>query len=451
MAAVHRYQILDTPPDAEFDRITALAARLFDVPIAIMGILDVDRIWFKSVYGPPSVVQVELDAGLSDSAAILARPWVVADSGTDPQVRTNPLMAGHPRARFGAGVPLTTADGYNLGTLSVLDSTPRAITENELVNLRDLAALVMDELELRRLARQTLAHEERLRQEAEELADALQASLLPPRPPALPGMELATRYLPGQQGLKVAGDFFDVFRLGHNDWGILLGDACGKGVRPASLAALARWTVRASSVHQFSPSEVLRDLNRALVSEQAPEDDDRYCSAVFGRLELDTCGAWLTVANAGHPLPLLVRRSGRVQRRGTPALPLGLFPSVDPVDHRVGLAPGDSLVFYTDGITEARSGTGEPLGEERLLAELRTLTGRPAEEIAERVVGTARSFCGGSLVDDVAVAVVRVPDEARRDPLNRVISATGLPPDRLSLPGYPHEDAAATEARRLPD
>jgi sigma-B regulation protein RsbU (phosphoserine phosphatase) len=435
---VRRYEILDTPPDGAFDRITALAARLFHVPIAIVSVVDTDRIWFKSHHGLPDVSEIGRDPGLCASAVLEACPRIVNDAIRDPRTLANPLVAGSFGLRFYAGVPLATHDGYNLGTLCVIDYEPREVEAAELTTLQDLAALVMDELELRLAGRRTIAREERLRREAEELAEALQASLLPPLSPELPGMEIATRYLAGEQGLKVGGDFFDVFRLASNDWGIVLGDACGKGARPASLAALVRWTIRASSVRLFKPSEILREVNAALLANNEAGLDGHFCSAVFSRLELDTCGAWLTLATAGHPLPVLVRRSGEVEFRGGTGLPLGMFEVIEPVDERVGLGPGDALVLYTDGITEARDDQGRTFGEQRLAAALQELSGLPVEAIADGVVESARRFSGERFGDDVAIVVVRVPDDAGAEPLARVSAATGLPVDRLELPGYPH-------------
>ena len=440
---VRRYEILDTPPDGAFDRISALAARLFNVPIAIVSVVDTDRIWFKAHHGLPDVSEIGRDAGLCASAILHHGPWIVNDAACDPRTLANPLVAGDFGLRFYAGVPLTTHDGYNLGTLCVLDYEPRLVTEVETAILADLAALVMDELELRLVARRTVARADRLRREAEELADALQASLLPPLAPDLPGMEVATRYLAGEQGLKVGGDFFDVFRLASNDWGIVLGDTCGKGARPASLAALARWTIRASSVYQFNPSDVLPDVNAVLLADNEAGHDDQFCTAVFSRLQLDTCGAWLTVASAGHPLPVLVRRAGRVEVRGSATLPLGMFDTIAPIDERVGLGPGDALVLYTDGITEARDETGETFGEARLTETLQGLTGEPAAIMADGIISAARRFSGGRLVDDVAIVVVRVPDDADQQPVARVSAATGLPPDQLNLPDYHHENGSA--------
>lgn len=443
LRAVQRYDILDTPPDGAFDRITALAARLFKVPIAIVSVVDADRIWFKSHHGLPDVSEIRRDPGLCASAIFHDDPWIVTDAAVDPRTLANPLVADGFGLRFYAGVPLTTRDGHNLGTLCVIDREPRHVTEDEIACLSDLAGLVMNELELRLEARRTIERSEILRRNAQELASALQASLLPPRPPVVPGMEVATRYIAGERGLDVGGDFFDVFRLASNDWGIVLGDVCGRGARPATLAMLARWAIRAASVHEFSPSDVLRDVNAVFLGDELPDEDDRYCSALFARLELDTCGAWLTVANAGHPLPILVRRSGAVEVRTDPAQPVGLFDTINPIDDRVGLGPGDALVFYTDGITEARNLEGDLYGDDRLIDELRTLTDAPADLIADSIIRSARRFTHGPLDDDVAVLVVRVPDNACDDPLERVSAATGVPVDRLQLPGYPHEPDVA--------
>jgi sigma-B regulation protein RsbU (phosphoserine phosphatase) len=444
LAAVLRYEILDTPPDGAFDRITALAARLFGVPIAIVSVVDTDRIWFKSRHGLPDVDQIGRDPGLCASAILGSGPWILTDAAADPRALANPLVAGSFGLRFYAGIPLTTAEGHNLGTLCVIGKEPRDVTAEEVAVLEDLAGLVMDQLELRLRAREVVRAEGELRRHAERLSDALQASLLPPRPPAVPGMDVATRFAAGESGLIVGGDFYDVFRLASNDWAVVLGDVCGKGARAAALTALARWTVRASAVRHFEPTVVLRDLNTALLSDG--DEDDHFCSVVFARLELDTCGAWLTLASSGHPLPVLVRASGLVERRGTSSLPLGMFADVDPVDDRVGLGPGDALVFYTDGITEARGADGDLFGETRLLSVLEGCAGATAEETVTRVVDAAHDFAGGRIGDDIAVLVVRVPEDAGTDPLGRVVTATGVPAADLRLPGYPHGSPAPQDA-----
>ena len=156
MAAVSRYDILDTPPDGSFDRITAIAARLFDVPISIISIVDHDRIWFKSHHGL-AVNQIGRDAGLCASAILSSDPHVLTDALVDPRSLANPLVAGEFGLRFYAGVPLRTSDGHNLGTLCVIDRAPRPITQKQINDLQDLASVVMDQMELRLSARLALS------------------------------------------------------------------------------------------------------------------------------------------------------------------------------------------------------------------------------------------------------------------------------------------------------
>lgn len=155
LEAIRRYDILDTPPDGAFDRVTALAARFCDVPIATITIVDEDRIWFKSAHGI-EVQQIGRDPGLCASAIIHDEPHVVTDAIEDPRTLDNPLVRGELGLRFYAGIPLTTHDGYKLGTLNVIDVEPRQPTQDELDTLADLASVVMDELELRLAARRTI-------------------------------------------------------------------------------------------------------------------------------------------------------------------------------------------------------------------------------------------------------------------------------------------------------
>jgi anti-sigma regulatory factor (Ser/Thr protein kinase) len=272
------------------------------------------------------------------------------------------------------------------------------------------------------------------------LADTLQASLLPPRPPTVPGMDVATRYRPGDTDLLVGGDFFDVFRLGSNAWGLVVGDVCGKGAGAASLTALTRYTLRAAAVHHALPSAVLDEVNAGLVADAPVEADDRFCTVVYARLELDVCGAWVTLACAGHPRPIVVRRAGWIDLRGQAGTPVGMFDTATATDDRVGLGPGDALLFCTDGITEARNAAGEEFGDEALPSVLLACAGEPAEVIAERVLDGANRFAAGRARDDVALLVVRVPPDAKENSLERLAAATGVPANLLDLPGYPVGD-----------
>lgn len=156
MRAVHRYRILDTLPDGTFDRVVAVAARIFAVPVAIVSIVDHDRIWFKARHGT-DVEQIGRDPGLCASAILQDDAWIVESAATDPRTLANPLVAGDAGMQFYAGVPLRTPDGYNLGTLCVLDTQPRQFSEDDTKTLEHLAGIVMNDLELRLQTRRSLA------------------------------------------------------------------------------------------------------------------------------------------------------------------------------------------------------------------------------------------------------------------------------------------------------
>lgn len=153
--ALKRYDILDTPPDGSFDHITSLAASIFKVPISIISLVDTDRIWFKSHYGI-SVSQIDRSPGLCASAILNDGIYTVEDARHDPRTLTNPLVAGEFGLQFYAAAPLQTADFYNLGTLCIIDKAPRQFSENEKEILRNLATIVMDEMELRLQLRSTV-------------------------------------------------------------------------------------------------------------------------------------------------------------------------------------------------------------------------------------------------------------------------------------------------------
>jgi two-component sensor histidine kinase len=156
LAAVRRYDILDTPPDGTFDRITALAARRFLVPISIVSIVDYDRIWFKSHHGL-DVQQIGRDPGLCASAILSNEPWLLPDARKDPRSLANPLVVGEFGLRFYLGIPLQTWDGFNLGTLCVIDKESRTVDQQQIEDLKDLASLVMDQMELRLSARRAVS------------------------------------------------------------------------------------------------------------------------------------------------------------------------------------------------------------------------------------------------------------------------------------------------------
>lgn len=167
MAALRRYQILDTPQDGAFDGITALVAKFLDVPIAIASLVDEDRIWFKSHHGL-DVEQVDKVPGLCASAILGDVPYIINEADKDPRSLANPLVAGELGLRFYAAAPLKTHDGHKLGTLCAIDVKPRAVSDEDIEILSTLARVIMNEMELRLAAREIARKNDELKNLVEE-------------------------------------------------------------------------------------------------------------------------------------------------------------------------------------------------------------------------------------------------------------------------------------------
>ena len=292
-------------------------------------------------------------------------------------------------------VPLR-ARGRTLGAISLLSAeSGRRFDENDLAFGHEIArrtALALDN---------ALIHGERSR-----IAAALQASLLPPRLPRLPGVAVASRFRAAGEAHQVGGDFFDLFATGAGDWTIVMGDVSGKGPEAAAVTALARYTVREAAAHDPLPSAVLTRLNEAILSYQA-EGGDRFCTAVVGRLRPSATGARLTLACGGHPLPLRLDGRGRVEPVGAPGMLLGVTRDPDLPDAELELQGGDSLLLYTDGVTETPTAWGL-LGERGLAALLESSGGLDADALVDRVDRIVVELQSGTPRDDIAMVALRV-------------------------------------------
>lgn len=403
MDAVHRYDVLDSPPDRAFDRITALAARLFGVPVSLVSIVDTDRIWLKSTHGLEGVDQIPRAPGLCASVVLQDRPWVVTDAVNDPRTCDNPLVCGDFGLRFYLGIPLRTHDGHNLGSLSVIDTARRTVTDDEVATMVDLASVVVDELELRLAANQNIALQKSLREAAEEQATILQEALLPPALPRVDGLEIASRYR-SEEG-RVGGDFYDVVPTPRGA-AVMVGDVCGKGVRAASFTATARWSLRTILQESARPAETLGRLNTVLTRNKS--ESDHYCTVALGVVTARGDGFDVRAALGGHPPVLVLRRDGVVDRIGARGPIVGWLPDFGYTDNMTRLQPGDSLVLYTDGLLDAVCGR-EATSDADLVTLLGRLAGRTAEQIAGALDLAAQR---GGITDDVAIVVLRAVDRS---------------------------------------
>jgi PAS domain S-box-containing protein len=257
----------------------------------------------------------------------------------------------------------------------------------------------------------------RLYGERSYIAATLQQALLPDNLPEIPGVELAARYLAAGEGAEVGGDFYDIYRAGESTWGLAIGDVRGKGPRAAAVTALARYTMRTASLTETSPSRVLQTLNEAMLRQRS---DDRFCTVAYASIQPSPLGGVsMKLGVGGHPLPLLLRADGSVERVGSPGTLIGLVPDPDIIDVDVELHPGESLILYTDGVSEARSLERGLFGEERLIELLRGLGDQHATGIAEQIEQQVLEFQNHASADDLAVLVMRVREDRRRPAARR--------------------------------
>lgn len=336
--------------------------------------------------------------------------------------------------------PGTTTSGDT--SLLASGATVTAELAMSLTSLTDAAGAQSGQLLVLRDVTERVVTERRLRELLDEqtrLADILQTSLRPAHLPQVPGLRLAARWVPAGRGARVSGDFYDVHPAAGGAHGFVLGDVSGTGVRAAVVTSMARYTVRTLSAQGHGPRAVLEHLNQAL---QQGDDSERFCTVVYGRvqprpvagpvaadlagvgsatggsgeaaarlpvarepLKTGTRGLRLTVALGGHPPPLLRRRGGGVTAVGSPGTVLGLLPEVEIEEAVVDLEPGDVLLVYTDGVTEARQGRDQ-FGEERLADVLDAAGGGSvlADRVADQVLSAVTEFTTER--DDLAVLVM---------------------------------------------
>jgi sigma-B regulation protein RsbU (phosphoserine phosphatase) len=406
VAALARYDIADASSSAVFDRIATLATRLVQVPIATVSIVDADRIWFMGSRGLGGMTQFDRCPGLCGSAILQPGPYVVEDAQTDPRTAEHPMVQGEMGIRFYAAVPITTSDGHRLGTVDVLDTRPRQVDDADLATLADLAAVVMDELELRLSALVTLRKERYLRNQIEEVASTLQRTLLPPSLPKVPGLELACHYYAASTA-EVTGDFYDVFSLGDGRWAFFLGDVTGHGPSAAAVTSLTRYTLRAAALHTPDPAAALEELNAALLMDpHVPQ----HCTVLFGILRAESTGEFdIALAGGGHPPALCLQPdTGAVEEvhpRG--GMLVGALPDAEFATCTMRLKPGQTLLLYTDGLTEARP-AGEFFDEQRLKTFLATHSRASAHTQINELKDLLDSF-DPAPSDDVALLALSVP------------------------------------------
>jgi serine phosphatase RsbU (regulator of sigma subunit) len=252
----------------------------------------------------------------------------------------------------------------------------------------------------------------RLFSERSVIAQTLQASLLPPHLPDIPGVDVAARHVAAGRGVEVGGDFYDVFRLDASRFVVALGDVCGRGVGAASLAALCRHTVRSAVVTAADPVSILHHLNEVLLRQGADTYEPRFCTMAVAVGSVTPRGVRLDLAVGGHPLPLVRRAGGSVVAAGVPGCLLGVTPDAASEATALTLGPGDALVLVTDGVLDRRA-DGRVFGDDGLTRTVAACARGDAGEVATAVEAAVAAFSAQEAGDDLAVLVVAAPARSR--------------------------------------
>jgi serine phosphatase RsbU (regulator of sigma subunit) len=335
----------------------------------------------------------ELRAALDPDARPGPAPELRAVLDTAVNAETAPVRIATPTD--GLAVPLRSR-GAAIGILLVGRPDGRPHAPEDVVLVTDIArraALAVQN------AQSAAAHV--------AMSQALQQALLPRALPTAPGLDFASEYLPASRGTDVGGDFYDVLTVDDERFLVSIGDVCGKGARAAARTGLVRDVLRVLVRGGRGLTEALELLNEVMMEAADPL---QFCTLAAALVRREPHGLAVELLLAGHERPVLIRADGRVEQVGAFGTAVGLLPRVlvEATTHKLG--PGDTLLLYTDGVTERRRGR-EQFGPERLLATAARTAGRPARQVVAAVRDAVERFSPDHPTDDVALLAVRALPE----------------------------------------
>jgi sigma-B regulation protein RsbU (phosphoserine phosphatase) len=353
----------------------------------------------------PSRFQMPLHQGITGTAAAERRTIRVVDVRLDPRY----VSCGEEvEVRSELVVPLLLRDRL-VGVLDLESTKPHAFSAEHERLLNILGSYIAVALENSRLFEDARENQTRLLNDL-ETAREIQRQLLPSGAKEIPGLDVATAYVPARE---LGGDFYDLLPYGVGRLAVANGDVSGKGTAAALYGSLAIGILR-ELVHdnEISPSEMLAQLNSRLLAARL---DARFIAMQFG--VYDAALRELTIANAGGTLPLLVH-NGEVTEVNVGGMPLGLLPEAEYDEVTLSLSPGDMVIFASDGIHESMNKEQEEFGVDRLKALLSTvMPNDPGFKVAQRIVKATDEHTGPGRLphDDRTLLVLRVTDDTEAD------------------------------------
>ncbi|MFF1832990.1 PP2C family protein-serine/threonine phosphatase [Streptomyces sp. NPDC058231] len=313
----------------------------------------------------------------------------------------------------GIALEIKDTDGQRMPVLvtskvKTSDDGGPMLVRTTIFDARDRRAYETELLRARQAAEEARRQAEADRERLQEALAVLQQSLLPAELPTVPGLEAGSYYHTASPDL-LGGDFYDLFPLGADRWAFFLGDVCGKGPQAAAVTSLTRYTLRAAALHDPDPVTALTTLNTVL-HERYTSGATRYCTAIFGVLCPGSDHVSVHLASGGHPSALIQRADGTAHYLPTPGgMLIGALPRAQFTPARTQLFPGDTLLLYTDGLTEARTGAGRELyGDDALRAFVAEQPATGPQALITALTGLLAGF-GDGLDDDTALLALGVP------------------------------------------
>ena len=346
--------------------------------------------------GSEGAFGLNVGQGIVGWVAKTGEPTIVPDVSRDSR-----YVLARPETRSELAAPLQVA-GKTIGVFNLENDLPDAYHEGHLELVTALAAQAAVTVERARLTRELL---ERRRLEKElAIAREIQASFLPEAAPVLPGIDLAGTTITHDE---VGGDYYDFIPVSDSRLGIAIADVSGKGIPAALIMAGFRMSLLAEVRNEFAIRAVMRKVNSLLYEST---DRDKFVTAFYGLL--DHKNRVLTFSNAGHNPPILFRREGRIQYLSEGGVALGVLADATYEERPIALRPGDVLLFYTDGVSEAESPSGEQFGVQRIEQLVAGSPEADAATIMRSLVARVQEWSAGGQSDDLTLVVLKVAEES---------------------------------------
>jgi PAS domain S-box-containing protein len=296
--------------------------------------------------------------------------------------------------RSSIAIPLVKRGNVFGAMQFVMSESSRRYTQDDVTLAQAVGARIASSLENRRLA-----------DSQRVIASTLQAGLLPTDLPEIPGGEIAVRYWATGEGIDVGGDFYDVFQIGESVWGVAIGDVCGTGPTAAAVTGLVRHTIASAAWHGDEPVEVLAHLNRTMLERRTGS----FCTAIYATLRAVEGGLTLDLACGGHPLPILIAADGTVGVLGEPGTLIGVFDETRLNGTTAHLRPGDTVVLYTDGVTDVPPPNQLGAADFAAMVGAASTAATSAEDLADRLHAELSSILPiEQRSDDIALLIIRV-------------------------------------------